>query len=160
VEGKARVEGHGLLSLSPPFGAGRQTGKWLTSMAAHYKNPQWQQPNTPNKEIRKIAPKKFVTRTKNKATQGKPNHTHATHHPPEKGKTNRTPTPGARGTLPPGFLLLLSHHSRRCHRPFLARHRCFGWYKLRIIRSLRICGQDMATGCSALSVRLSPRRSK
>ena len=27
--------------------------------------------------------------------------------------------PGARGSLPPGFLLLLSHHPRRCHRPFL-----------------------------------------
>jgi len=37
----------------------------------------------------------------------------------QKKNTKRTPMPGARGSLPPGFLLLLSHHPRRCHRPFL-----------------------------------------
>ena len=34
--GKGQGGGHGLLSLSPPFGAGRQTGKWLTSTPPSY----------------------------------------------------------------------------------------------------------------------------
>jgi len=77
----------------------------------------------PNKEIRKSRPREFVTRTRNIRPKGKDTpHTHATHRHTSprqtKENTKRTPVPGARGPLPSGFLLL-SHHSRRCHRPFL-----------------------------------------
>ena len=58
---------------------------WKT-MAAHYKNhilsavpkAQWQQPNTPSKEIRKSRPRKFVTRTK-KVIDPRKSHTHQNH---------------------------------------------------------------------------------
>jgi len=70
----------------------------------------------PNKEIRETRPRKFVTRTKSLTTQGKqPSHTHATHHPPDKSNPDaRSPWVATHRVL-----LLLSHHSRRCHRPIL-----------------------------------------
>jgi len=79
----------------------------------------------PDKEIRKSRPRKFVIRTrkirpKEKDTPYTPTPHTATHHPARQRKNKkRTPVPGAQGPLPSGFLLLLSQHSRRCHRPLL-----------------------------------------
>ena len=72
----------------------------------------------PIKEIRESRPRKFVTRTRY-SNQG--NRTAPAPHiiRRKKENTKTDPMPGARGSLPTGFLLLLSHHSRRCHRPFL-----------------------------------------
>jgi len=73
--------------------------------------------------ISKSRPRKFVTRTRDVRPKEKhtPHTPHTRHTSPRQTKenTHRTPMPGARGSLPSGFLLLLSHHPRRCHRPLL-----------------------------------------